>query len=128
STRLASVSVDGTVKIWDPSSGDCLQTFSTGNPVHNVSFDITNSYLHTEIGTIPLLYPAPISIPSEPFRPKYQGLSISPDGMWIRHNSESVLWLPSEYRPNHSVVSGKTVGMGTINGKVWICKVQLSTS
>jgi WD40 repeat protein len=52
STRLASASVDTTVKIWDAGSGECLQTLGIGKDILNISFDSTGSYLHTEIGTI----------------------------------------------------------------------------
>ncbi|OCK75163.1 hypothetical protein K432DRAFT_309153, partial [Lepidopterella palustris CBS 459.81] len=46
SARLASASEDSTVKIWDASSGECLQTFDIGKALYNISFDVTCSYLH----------------------------------------------------------------------------------
>src|SRR4051795_7317242 len=52
SAWLASASDDRTVKIWDASSGECLQTLSIGKALFNISIDTTGSYLHTEIGTI----------------------------------------------------------------------------
>ncbi|KAF2200662.1 HET-domain-containing protein [Delitschia confertaspora ATCC 74209] len=69
STRLASASHDNTVKIWDPSNGDCLQTLND---------------------------------------------------VWIRHRSENLLWLPSEYRPSCSAVSGNTIGIGVGSGRPWL--------
>jgi WD40 repeat protein len=47
STRLPSALSDRTVKIWDTSSGKCLQTLEIGK-----TLDATGSYIHTEIGTI----------------------------------------------------------------------------
>ncbi|KAF2196888.1 hypothetical protein GQ43DRAFT_425678 [Delitschia confertaspora ATCC 74209] len=123
STRLASASWDQTIS--DPNSGDCLQTLSTGTVLH-ISFDITGSYLHTEIGSI-VLSDSVLTV-LEPHYPKHRNLSISSDRVWIRHNSENLLWLPSGYRPSCSVVSEKTIGIGLHNGGVWIYEVQLSTS
>ncbi|KAF2678939.1 hypothetical protein K458DRAFT_272395, partial [Lentithecium fluviatile CBS 122367] len=115
STRLASASYDNTVNIWDASSGKCLQTFSIGKPLHHIAFNVTGLYLHTNIGTINIraLSGSP-SLPniSEPRIPQYQGLSLSADSVWITHNSEKLLWLPSEYRPSSSAVSGSTIGIG----------------
>jgi WD40 repeat protein len=54
STRLASASHDRTVKIWDASSGECLQTLEIGKSLVNILFDLTSSYLHTNIGAIAL--------------------------------------------------------------------------
>src|SRR2546421_4638307 len=41
SARLASASDDSTVKIWDASSGECLQSLYIGKSLFNISFDIT---------------------------------------------------------------------------------------
>lgn len=50
--RLTSASDDRTVKVWDASSDECLQTLSIGKALDSISFDLTDSYLHTEIGVI----------------------------------------------------------------------------
>jgi WD40 repeat protein len=52
SALLASASTDSMVKLWDASSGECLQTLGIGKTLSGISFDITESYLHTRIGTI----------------------------------------------------------------------------
>jgi WD40 repeat protein len=52
STRLALASQDETVKIWDLSSGKCLQTRGVGKALLNKSFEMTDSYLRTEIGIV----------------------------------------------------------------------------
>src|SRR2546421_709648 len=57
SARLASATGEGTVKIWDASSGTCLQTLNIGKGLNSISFDITDSYLHTNIGTIDINAP-----------------------------------------------------------------------
>jgi WD40 repeat protein len=131
SARLASASADNTVKIWDASSGECLQTLGIGKVLFNISFDSTGSYLHTEIGTIAIDGSSASNItPSvtDPQKPRYQGGGLSLDGAWITYNSENVVWLPSEYRPSCSAVSGKTIGIGVGSGKVWICNFKVDDS
>jgi WD40 repeat protein len=130
SARLASASGgnDKTVKIWDASSGECLQTLSIGKTVFNISFDTTGSYLHTDIGTVALKVSSSPNITSsimDPQSPRYQGWALTSDGEWITYNSETRVWLPSEYRPSCSAVSGKTIGIGVGNGKVWICNFKV---
>ena len=124
SARLASASGDKTVKIWDASSGKCLQTLNISKALFNISFDTTGSCLNTEIGTIAIdTLSASNMTPSvtDPQNPRYQGGALSSDGAWITYNSENLVWLPSEYRPSCSAVSRKTIGIGVGSGKVWIC-------
>ena len=131
STRLASGSDDSTVKIWDLSSSKCLQTLDIGKVLFNISFDITGSYLHTKVGTIAIDgSSASNMIPSatDSHKPRYQGGNLSSDGAWIRYNSKNVVWLPSEYRPSCSAVSGKTIGVGVGSGKVWICNFKVNNA
>src|SRR2546423_809964 len=130
SARLASASDDNTVKMWDASSGKCLHTLEIGKLLFNISFDTTGSCLHTEIGTIAVNASTSNMTPSvtDLQNPRYQGWALSSDGAWITYNSENLLWLPSEYRPSCSAVSGKTIGVGVGSGKVWICNFEVSDS
>ncbi|KAF2193662.1 WD40 repeat-like protein [Zopfia rhizophila CBS 207.26] len=123
SARLASASNDREVMFWDASSGECLQTLSVSKALFNISFDTSGLYLHTEIGTIAIdVLSASNMTPSvtEPQNPRYQGWDLNSDGAWITYNSENIVWLPSEYRPSCSAVSGNTIGIGVGSGKVWI--------
>ena len=109
STRLASGSVDGTVKIWDVSSGACLQTLEGhSDSVSSVAFshDSTRLASGSDDTTV------------------NQGLALSSDRIWITYNSENLLWLPSEYRQSCWTVFEKMIGIGTGNGRVWTCKVE----
>jgi WD40 repeat protein len=100
-TRLASAYYDRTVRIWDASSGACLQTLEGhGSDVKNLAGFETH-------------------------HPIDQGIGISSDRTWITHNAQERVWLPSEYRPLCSVVSGRYVGIGTGSGKLWIIWLKL---
>ncbi len=131
STRLASASAsfDCTVRIWDPSSGECLQMLSIGKELDDISFDTTGLYLHTDIGTVTVDAPAASNVTPgkiEHQNPRYQGVGLSPNGEWVTCNSENLVWLPSEYRPMCSAVSGRTIGIGVGSGKVWMCNLQVT--
>ena len=125
STRLASASRDGTVKIWDAGSGACVQTLGTGRILFQISFDNTGLYLRTEIGNIAIDISSAISMnPSitDSQKPRYKGMALSSDGTWITYNSDNLVRLPSEYWPSCSAVLGTTIGFGVGSGKVYICK------
>jgi WD40 repeat protein len=124
---LASASDDRTVKIWDASSGECLQTLSIGKARFNISTDTTGLYLHTEIGTIAIDV-STTSTPSvtDPQSSQHKGWGLSSDGAWITYDSENLVWLPSEYRPLCSAVSGNTIGIGVGSGRVWICNFNVN--
>ncbi|KAI2791675.1 WD repeat-containing protein 5B [Penicillium oxalicum] len=138
SSRVASGSLDKMIKIWDAHTGACLQTLNVGNYVNILSFDTTNSSLHTSVGIFPLRgsatpNPRPptkvsaldLQSPSAnqlPQPPEYQGYGISFDRLWITRRSQNWLWLPPTYRPTSSAVgkSGIAVVLGCPSGRVLI--------
>jgi hypothetical protein len=106
-----------------------IQTFAFGKTLYNISFDTTGSYLHTDIGAIALNAPSSSNIILDRMEHqdlRYQGVGLSTNGAWITCNSEKLVWLPSEYRPMHSAVSGMTIGIGVGSGKVWMCSLQVT--
>ncbi|OAG06300.1 HET-domain-containing protein [Paraphaeosphaeria sporulosa] len=111
SARLASASWDSTVKIWDASSGACLQTLEGhGSTVRSADLISILASLH------------PYKTVTEPQKPVFHGVTISLNYTWISNNAQNMLWLPTEYRPACSAVSGRCVGIGTGSGKVWFCR------
>jgi hypothetical protein len=128
STRLASASWDSTVKVWDASSGACLQTLDVARVLYSLSFDATSSHLLIEIGFINVSASMGFSAKNETVlqRPQCVDAGVSPDDItWIMCNGKNVLWIPPEYRPLRSSVCRDTIGMGAGSGRVWFCSVNL---
>ena len=123
SKHLASASDDETIKIWDASNGNCLQTLDVGRILSNISFDTTGSVLHSEIGAFILDIPS-TSIPAQSKAdrkdPHQHGYGLSSNSIWITQDAENLLWLPSEYRSNVSAVTASMVAIGCSSGRVLI--------
>jgi WD40 repeat protein len=110
SAQLVSASYDKTVKIWDASSGACLQTLEGhSGGVNSADLNFILASLHSD------------QTATKSQQPVRQGTAISSDSTWISNNAQDLLWLPTEYRPVCSTVSGRYVGLGTGSGKVLIC-------
>ena len=125
-TRLASASYDGTVKIWDPAMGVCVSKCEIGGALYYLQFHSSDSdLLHTELGTFDLRGVA-TSTDSGPSAPNYisspltVGFGLNSSGTWITYQGKNRLWLPPEYRPEASAVSGTVVSMGCSSGRVLI--------
>jgi WD40 repeat protein len=107
--RLASASDDRTVKIWDAYSGACLQTLE-GQSSSDLPSILATLLCNEDI--------------DESQQSLHHDSNISVDTIWLSINSQKILWLPSEYRPNCSAASDKFIGVGTGHGKVWIGRVK----
>ncbi|KAJ5652846.1 katanin P80 subunit [Penicillium longicatenatum] len=114
SALLASSAQDSTIKVWDTSSGQCLQTIYTHSPVSLKSFDISKSWLEADI--VPERGPAQ----TNPEMPGFKGYGASSDRTCITGNSKNLLWLPPEYRPHifAFAVSPSTVCLACPSGRV----------
>ena len=81
SARLASASDDRTVRIWDAASGQCLQTLNVSKMLSNISFDMTGTYLYTELNNLTLnASPLNTALSRTSLQDsQYRGLGLSPD-------------------------------------------------
>jgi WD40 repeat protein len=121
-------SEDNTARIWEASSGRCVQTLETGRVLCHISFDADSEVLRTDIGPLyfDVLSGSELAAVTPAADNAYnQILGLSGDHRWITVALEKVVWLPSEYRPSCSVVSGKVMGVGVGSGRVWMCRLSI---
>ncbi|KAK4141539.1 WD40-repeat-containing domain protein [Dichotomopilus funicola] len=124
-TRLASASHDDTVKIWDPATGQCVLTLEIDRKLRDFQFHESNSdLLYSDLGVFNLRTVAisPVFIPAsiDHSSPIAVGYGLSNKGTWITYQGENLLWLPPEYRPSSSAISGTVVSIGCSSGRVLI--------
>ena len=120
SKLVVSGSGDCSIKIWDAATGREMQTLAIGTTLRNISFDITGAHLNTDIGVVVL--DTLLALDTAPSAPA-QGYGLSSDGIWTTWDSENLMWLPTEYRPQRSAVSASTVAIGCASGRVLIFKI-----
>ncbi|TGO06864.1 hypothetical protein BTUL_0433g00010 [Botrytis tulipae] len=124
SKLLASASDDHAIKIWDTATGTLQHTLDDHIGARNLSFDITNSILITDIGCFRLNINSNIPLPSSSraidSRSHRQGLSI--DESWVIWNDQNLLWLPPDFRPEIFTIShtGSKLAIGCPSGRVFI--------
>lgn len=126
SERLASADTRGEINIWDTSLGERLHTFSARRYLKGMTFDATGWRLCTNIGVIHLkpernsqLLPKGKDLGD----PQYESASLSPCHTWLMYQGKRIFWIPPEYRPRCSAVSGNSVAIGSTTGGVWILRV-----
>jgi WD40 repeat protein len=121
---------DKTVRIWRADTGECVQKVDIGRAVMWLSFESDDSRLLTSVGAI-IMERLPLSeatidktsttqLISNPGRDYLfgYGYGFSRDGCWITWHGHNLLWLPVEFRPIRSAVSGSTVVIGCFSGRV----------
>ncbi|KAJ1328039.1 dynein assembly factor with WDR repeat domains 1 [Microdochium nivale] len=122
--HIVSASYDNTVKVWSIQTGACEATF--GGHTSKVSFDASGTLIQTDNRFIRL---DDAKLPKRAL-PTYSvdtmgmvDFCFSPDNTWIQYQSQSVLWIPPEYRPVWSAVVavniGTTIAAGCSSGRVY---------
>jgi WD40 repeat protein len=140
STLVASASEDNTVRLWRTDTGGCVQEVDVGVTVFQLSFESGDSQLLTEIGAIAIdkLLSLEVGMTSigrtgsaaasgaqavpRPDAAYRFGYGFNRDRNWVTWCGENLLWLPAEFRPPCSAVSGATVVIGCSSGRVIIIR------
>jgi WD40 repeat protein len=124
-SQLASASHDNTVKIWDPATGQCISTLEIGQAAHYVQFNKSISHhLHTNAGTFDLRPSASSAVLTAtssnylPSSPLSIGYGLNSNRTWITYQGRELLWLPHEYVPSCSAISGRVLAIGCPSGRV----------
>ncbi|KAJ5020844.1 hypothetical protein J3E73DRAFT_435232 [Bipolaris maydis] len=145
SLLLALAFRDGAVKIWDISSGACVQTLKhrdfdiysmvfsdESTRLASASIEGTTNIWDINSGTrLQTFRTCGLGLFTDIFTLlEYEGMTrpqqithcsinISADRTWITRHDEEWLWLPVEYRPGHFVISGGRITVTTRQGKTW---------
>ncbi|OAR04464.1 hypothetical protein LLEC1_04423 [Akanthomyces lecanii] len=128
SALVASASQDGTLRIWSVETGKCKQVVATESFSETLEFDGQGSRILTDTGAFRVAdwlsgemtrYTERSGVG---IRGDISG-DISGDFYAVTWDGKRVLWLPFEYRPCCSAVSGSTIALGSDSGKVTILKL-----
>ncbi|GJN78669.1 hypothetical protein PLIIFM63780_002178 [Purpureocillium lilacinum] len=121
STLVASGSHDKTIRLWRVATGECVQTLDVGFASWRLSFEYDSSRLQTDRGVVATQVETPGCSPTDPVANSsavVYSFGISEDRTWIMWNGNNVFWLPKEYRPSASAVSGSNIAIGSAKGCV----------
>ena len=113
---LASASGDGTVRLWDASSGAAKQTLKVNAGIHTLSFSDDGTFFRTNRGSLYIGY---LSEGKDATRQSLP-LSISLGEQWVSLGKDDILWLPFERRTSVIAVYENVVAFGYRSGGVLI--------
>ena len=114
---LASASHDKTVRLWDTATGAHQQTLSVHVVIRQLSFSSDSSCLHTDRGVLKIT--CGIARPHPPSTTP----ALFVEEQWIVYGSETLLWLPPDFRATSVAVFQDTVALGHASGGVSIMEL-----
>lgn len=112
-TRLAISSAHDPIKIWDSTTGQCQATSKLWLR-GLLRFDISDQYLHTDIGMFDLG-----SLEHSTSYPRIIGYGFTEGKDWITYEGEKLIWLPHEYRPEESKICREMMVITCMSGRVF---------
>jgi len=113
---LASAS-DDTVRLWDTATGAYQRTLKVGFRIRELSFSSDSSCLHTGQGVLDITCGTPGPYPPSTIP------ALFVKGQWIVRGSETLLWLPPDYRATSVAAFRDTVALGHASGGVSIMEL-----
>ena len=114
---LASASNDKTVRLWDTATGAYQRTLKVGFRIRELSFSSDSSCLHTGQGVLDITCGTPGPYPPSTIP------ALFVKGQWIVRGSETLLWLPPDYRATSVAAFRDTVALGHASGGVSIMEL-----
>ncbi|KAH6900815.1 hypothetical protein B0T10DRAFT_431737 [Thelonectria olida] len=120
---LASTTFKGYIEFWDVISGACFGMVDIrARRTESIAFNACGSRLVTDFGEVDVPPRAGSGQPpGEPMFPlTTRGYGLSQDEHWLCWESEKLLWLPPDYRPQSSLIRGQQVVLGLPSGRVCI--------
>jgi WD40 repeat protein len=125
---LASASDDETVRLWDTATGAHQRTLDVDVTIFQLSFSGDGSYLHTDKGVLDITCrTAGTAGTAGTASPVSTTLALFVREQWIVCSSETLLWLPPDYRAISVAVFRDTVALGHASGGVTIMELTVKT-
>jgi WD40 repeat protein len=125
--QLASGSIDNTIKLWDPTTGELRQTLEghcgsvlsvtfspDGKQLASGSSDNTTKLWDSTTGE---LWQTLEGHSNWVWSKGGTVISIL-HGQWLCHRNKRIIWLPQAYRPNCLAVSKGVIALGDVSGSV----------
>ncbi|KAL7922389.1 hypothetical protein ACQKWADRAFT_292337 [Trichoderma austrokoningii] len=121
---VASASDDDTVRLWRVSDGQCAQRIKSVSTSY-LKFLDSGPLILTHSGSISTqVDPSTAGLITIPFINCASGLGISQNRFWISWYGKPLFWLPANFRPACSALSGSSVVIGCDSGRVIIMRFQ----
>ncbi|KAJ5159658.1 uncharacterized protein N7482_006662 [Penicillium canariense] len=117
---LASTCSDHALRIWNVTTSTLQQVIEVDPATTDLHFSLDSSCLTSSLGILKIQPETQTSwFPVTHAQSPGAGFKmLVHDGRWILLHGERVLWLPPEYRPTCSAVSGSTLALGHASGLV----------
>lgn len=123
SKTVASSSVDNTIRIWEVNTGGCVQVISTTTAASLLRFNPEISRVVTDLGAFIVQRSKNRDLPNySASQLLHQSLGFAIIGSWVTWNGRNLLWLPVEFRPNETEISGPIIAIGCTSGNLVILR------
>ncbi|KAF5707242.1 hypothetical protein FMUND_11200 [Fusarium mundagurra] len=127
SKKVASGSDDKTIRIWDTETGDCEDIFPVDVNVDVLSFTPDERGIVTNCGVFNLIRGSRSRGGSAiPWKSSEASMLSCADSTWVTAAGKDLLWLPPECRNGKEAVSGSTVAIGCISGRVMLLRISMA--